>query len=351
MGERSDRGIGIVGSGFMGRTWAEVAAHHAAGTRPVAVTGGRRAPALAADLGLALEPDLDALIARSDIDIVILASPPAGHRDQALAAIAAGKHVLVEKPMAQSVEECRAMVDAARAAGVRLGVVSHHRFRTVPVATHAAIAQGEVGAVRMVGVIGAEVGWWDLEARGDTWKLDPAQQTAWASWAAHACDLIRWFTGSEAVRASAQITNFSGTPPRVGQSAMALFTMASGALVQVWMSYEFPAPGLAPGWPWTIMGSEGILELDPYHSMTLAKGTDRTELARQPAFDPLDAADPVRLRAYAGQLEDVVAAIAEGRDPLVSGNDGLHVVAMITAAERAAETQQMVEIAPDGTFR
>jgi predicted dehydrogenase len=343
-------GIGVVGSGFMGRTWAEVAAHHATGTHLVAVTGGRRAPALAADFGIPLEPSLEALLARSDVDAVVLATPPAGHREQTSLVAAAGKHVLVEKPMAQTVEECRAMVDACRAADVRLGVVSHHRFRTVPVATHEAIVRGDIGPVRMVGTTGAEIGWWDLKARGDEWKLDPAQQTAYASWAAHVCDLIRWFTGSEAIRASAQITNFSGTPPDVGQSAMALYTMASGALVQVWLSYEFPEPGLRTGWPWHIVGAKGILELDPYHEVTLAAGDGRTELARQPDFDPLDAADPLRLRAYAGQLEDLVAAIAERREPYSSGLDGTNVVAMIMAAELAAVENRTVEIGPDGSL-
>ena len=345
-----DARIGIVGSGFMGRTWAEVAANHANGTRVVAVTGGRRAPALAQDYGVPLEPSLASLLARDDVDIVILATPPAGHHDQALEVIASGRHLLVEKPMAQSVTECRAMTDAAAAGGVRLAVVSHHRFRTVPRATHDAIARGDIGEVRMVGTIGAEVGWWDLAARGDEWKLDPLQQTAYASWAAHACDLIRWFTGSEAVRASAQITNFSGTPPEVGQSAMALYTMASGALVQVWISYEFPAPGLEPAWPWHIVGSEGILEMDPYDAVSMARGETHSEVARQPAFDPLDAVDPVRLQAYAGQLDDLVTAIRDDRDPLVSGRDGLRVISMITAAERAAATNTTVEIRPDGTF-
>jgi predicted dehydrogenase len=131
---------------------------------------------------------------------------------------------------------------------------------------------------------------------------------------------------------------------------MVLYTMASGALVQVWMSYEFPEPGLEPGWPWTIVGAEGILELDPYQAVSLARAGGRTKIARQPAFDPLDAVDPVRLRAYAGQLEDLVAAIGEGRDPASSGRDGLHVIAMITAAERSAAAHRTVEIGPDGSL-
>ena len=61
--------------------------------------------------------------------------------------------------------------------------------------------------------------------------------------------------------------------------------------------------------------------------------------------------DPVRLRAYAGQLEDLVSAIRDGRAPASSGEDGLHVIAMITAAELAAAEHRTVEIGLDGTFR
>ncbi len=342
-------GVGIVGSGFMGRTWAEVASRHASGTRVVAVTGGTRAPGLAADLGVPCDPSLAALLARPEVGLVVLASPPEFHREQALAVAAAGRHLLIEKPMAQSVAECREIVAACERHDVRCAVVSHQRFRTVPSAVHAAVMAGAIGPVRMIGTIGAEVGWWDLAARGDTWKLDPRRQTAYASWAAHACDIVRWLTGSEAVRAAAEVTNFSGTPPEVGQSAMALYTMASGALVQVWMSYEFPDPGLETGWPWTIVGATGILRMDPYDAAFLDRGGERRRIAEQPAFDPLDASDPLRLRAYAAQLEDLLAAIAERRDPAVSMHDGLRTIAMIEAAELAAVTHRTIAIGPDGT--
>jgi predicted dehydrogenase len=287
-----------------------------------------------------LEPSSDVLLARADVDGVIIASPPAAHREQVVAAAAAGRHVLVEKPMAQDVDECRAMVDACRAADVRLSVVSQHRFRETPAAAHRIIAEGTIGDVRMIRLTGAEVGWWDLEARGDTWKLDPAQQTAWASWSAHGCDLVRWFTGSEGRTVFASITNFSGEPPRVGQSAMAQYTMTSGALVQVWMTYEMPPPGLASTWQFEIVGSAGILRLDPYGRLSVGRGDAFEVVAEQPTFDPLDANDPIRLGAYARQLADLLAAAGEGRDPLVSGEDGLATVAMIVAAERSARSGQ-----------
>ncbi|MBA3235068.1 MAG: Gfo/Idh/MocA family oxidoreductase [Chloroflexi bacterium] len=344
--------FGIVGSGFMGRTWAEVAANHASGTALVAVTGGRRAAALAADYDVALEPSLESLLARADVDAVVLASPPAGHREQTLLAAAAGKHLLVEKPMAQNAAECAAMVDACRSAGVRLSAVSQHRFRDVPVAARRLIDEGAIGDVRMVQVTGAEVGWWDMAARGDEWKLDPAQQTAYASWAAHACDLLRWFSGADGAMAFARITNFSGQPAGVGQSAAVLYEMTSGALAQVTLSYEFPRPGLRSAWPWLIMGSDGIIELDPYHEVRLGRGDEWTVVARQGPFDPLDAVDPIRLRAYARQMEDLVAAVVEGHDPLVSGDEGLRTVAMLEAAERSAVTGGAVLLADlDGAAR
>jgi len=337
--------FGIVGSGFMGRTWAEVAANHAAGTELVAVTGGRRAAALATDYGVDLEPSLESLLGRDDIDAVVLATPPATHRAQTLLAAQAGRHLLVEKPMAQSVDECAEMVAACRAAGVRLSVVSQHRFRDSPVAAKHLIDSGLIGQVRMIQVTGAEVGWWDLAARGDEWKLDPGQQTAYASWGAHACDLIRWFSGADGSLAFARIGNFSGRPPAVGQSAVVIYEMTSGVLVQVTMSYEFPEPGLSPAWPWLIVGSEGMIDLDPYGSVRLGRGETWETVGVQAPFDPLDAVDPVRLAAYRRQLEDLVEAIKDGHDPLVSGEEGRRTTAMLDAAERSAATGQAVKVA------
>ena len=336
--------FGIVGSGFMGRTWAEVAANHAAGAALVAVTGGRRAAALATDYGVPLEPSLEALLARDDVDAVLLASPPAAHRDQTLLAAAAGKHLLVEKPMAQSVAECTAMVEACRDAGVRLSVVAQHRFRDSPVAAKRLIDEGAIGDVRMIHLTGAEVGWWDLEARGDAWKLDPQQQTAYASWAAHGCDLIRWFSAADGALAFARITNFSGVPAGVGQSALVVYEMTSGVLAQVAMSYEIPKPGMPTSFSFLIVGSDGIIDLQPYGAVRLGRGDSWDTVTAQGPFDPLDAVDPVRLRAYARQLEDLIGAIEDGHDPLVSGDEGRNTTAMLEAAEQSAVTGQAVRV-------
>ena len=111
--------FGVIGTGFMGRTWAGVIARHVSPEDAVltAVGGGRGAPTLAADHGV---PSLDPgeLIARDDIDAVIVATPVPSHRPHVVAAAQAGKHALAEKPMTSSVADAEAMVAAADASDV-----------------------------------------------------------------------------------------------------------------------------------------------------------------------------------------------------------------------------------------
>jgi predicted dehydrogenase len=335
-------GIGVLGSGFMGHTWAEVAANHAQGTRLVASAGGRRAPGVAGEYGVPVDESFDALLARTDVDAVVLTTPPDGHCDQVLQAAAAGKHVLVEKPMSITAAEAQRMVDACDAANVRLAVVSQHRWRDAPVAAKQVIESGRLGAIRMARVESTAVGWWDLEARQDQWKKDPAKQTAFSSDAAHGNDILRWFLGSEATRAYSQWTSYSGFVP--GESNMTIYTWANGVLSDYWMTYELPEPGLG-SMNFLLTGSEAMLRLDVYGKVQVGRPDGSWELVfEQGAFDPLNAVDRRRLRAYAAQLEDLLDAIEGNHDPLVSGREGRHTMDMLEGADRSAKLNQAVEL-------
>jgi myo-inositol 2-dehydrogenase/D-chiro-inositol 1-dehydrogenase len=334
--------FGVIGSGFMGRTWAGVIARHVdeADARLVAVGGGRAAADLAAGYGVpALEPS--ALLARADVDAVVVATPVPSHRALAVAAANAGKHVLVEKPMTSSVADAEAMVAVADSARVRLGVVSQHRFRASPRAAKALIDDGRIGQVRMIRVTGPTTGW---DVPTDSWQADRSQVSPYADWGAHACDLVRWLSGSSAARGYAAFASFTDGPP-ADQSAMAQYELENGAIVQVWMTYELPPPGLGSAMQLLITGSDGIIELDSYGVVRLgtAEGGWQSVFEQSP-FDPLNPDDPVRLGAYADQLRDVVAAIREERDPLVSGREGVRTQQMLEAAERSAASGAAVEI-------
>ena len=98
-------GIAIVGAGLMARTYAETLAKYVHGCNFVAVAVGSRAPQLAADYGVACEPSLESLVARHDVDGLIITTPEMPRIEQVRLAAAAGKHLLLEKPMAANVAD------------------------------------------------------------------------------------------------------------------------------------------------------------------------------------------------------------------------------------------------------
>src|SRR5262245_25297552 len=142
--------IGLIGSGYMGRTYAECLKRYTTGGRLTAIWGGKRAEKLAADYGVACAADLPALLARPDVDAVLIASPHSVHLEQTRLAAAAGKHVLVEKPMALNGTECFAMIEACRKAGVVLSVIQTVRFRGSVARGKRLIDEGRIGKVRMI---------------------------------------------------------------------------------------------------------------------------------------------------------------------------------------------------------
>jgi predicted dehydrogenase len=333
--------FGVLGSGFMGQTWARVIARHVPEAALLGVAGGRGAASVAAEHGVeALEPE--DLLQRDDIDAVVVATPVPSHRPLAEAAARAGKHVIVEKPTTRTRADADAMVATADAAGVRLAVVSQHRFRGAPMAARALIDAGRIGSVRMIRVFGPNAGW-DIPA--DSWNSDRSQVSPYMDWGAHACDIIRWLTRAEATLAFAQFASYTDIPP-ADQSSMAIYTLDNGVLVEIWLSYELPPPTLGSAMQMLITGSDGIIELDSYGSVRLGTPAGGWETAfQQPPFDPLDPEDAVRLQAYASQLRDLIEAIGEGRDPQVSGREGAATTSWLEAAEQSAATGESVRLA------
>lgn len=345
-------GVGLIGSGYMGRTYAACLTRHVPNAHLVSVWGGRRAAAAAQEFGVTADASLDEMLVRDDIDAVVITSPHTAHRAQAVAAAAAGKHVYIEKPMAISVAECDAIIEACDAAGVRLTVNFVTRFRDAPLAMKRLIDDGAIGQIRMIEMRGTWTSFLleDIvdEATGRViiprkdWAFDPAEGSQFLDWGVHETDALRWLTGSEVARVYADYRTY-GTPPPIDLSAMVQITMSNGVMAHLLMTYETPEPGLVPN-DWTrIIGSEGIIEADHYGAVRIGDADGWRVAATQVAFDFLgDYLDPNRLKGFAAQVEDFAGAITEGREPVVTGRDGRAAVSIVEAADRSAATAQAV---------
>jgi predicted dehydrogenase len=332
--------IGIVGSGFMGRTNAETVTQYLRDAELRAVAGGTRATALAAEYGVDSVPTVEALVERTDIDAVLISTPHCAHCEQAVLAARHGKHILLDKPMATSVEECDRILEAVEAAGVNLMIMYGQRFRVCNREAHRLIRQGAIGRVRMIEeTILASGGLASLPP----WQSAPANVGAFIGHAVHNIDRIRWLTGQEISSVSALVARDAASGNDV--STMALLSLADGAMASLWASWEVPAPGF----PHTasgarIVGERGILELDAYGELRLATGGEWRIVATQQPIDwqGQGALSPVRMQAYRDQHQEFIDSILQQRPPSVTGRDGRAAVAVAMAAYQSAREGRIV---------
>ena len=322
--------IAILGSGYMGRTHAECITRHMSRVRLVAISGGKRAPGLAADYGVRFEADYGALLARSDIDAVLIATPHADHCGQVIAAAAAGKHVLVEKPMATSVADCTAMIEACARSAVHLEVIQTQRFRGALSRTRQLIAEGAIGQLRMLQ--GRSL-FTDYVVGTSPWAGDELHGGAFLDTGVHFFDLMRFLTGKEPDSIFSTLKTF-GTVPHRGLNAMSQLTFADGTMAQHWMSYQIPKPSLPNSeHRYILVGDGGMIDVDAYGKVQLAKNDVWTTVWEQPAIDYINRPlDPVRLEAFFTQTQAFVDNVLDRRPPTVSGADGRAAVALVEAA-------------------
>ena len=221
MSQRTDIGVGMVGYAFMGRAhslaWNAVGRVFDLPLRPrlAAICGRDRAAAEAAAARLgwaAAETDWRALIARDDVDLVDIAAPGDLHAPIAIAALEAGKHVLCEKPLANTLAEAEAMKAAADAAyprGARAMVGFNYRRVPALALARRLVEQGRIGPLRHVRAVYLQDWLADPEAPM-TWRMraERAGSGALGDLGAHVVDLARYLTGDEITGVSAVSATF-----------------------------------------------------------------------------------------------------------------------------------------------
>ncbi|MCI3238694.1 Gfo/Idh/MocA family protein [Streptomyces spinosisporus] len=374
--------VGMVGYAFMGAAhsqgWRTAGHAFDLPLRPVlSVICGRDAQAVrrAADRHgwAATETDWRALVARDDVDLVDICTPGDSHAEIALAALAAGKHVLCEKPLANTVEEARAMADAAEAAYGRgqLAMVGFN-YRRVPATALARnmIAEGRLGTLRHLRVTYLQD--WLVDPQFPlTWRLrkELAGSGALGDLGAHVVDLAQYLAGEQLAGVSAMTETFVRERPlpvgaTSGLSAVqsagtgqvtvddaALFTgrFTSGALA----SFEATryATGRKNALRIELNGTHGSLafDLERLNELSYHDGTEaathagfRRILVTEPDHPYLDAWWPPGHglgyeHTFVHQARDLVHAVAAGRRPEPSFADGLQVQRVLAAVEESAE--------------
>ncbi|NEC15918.1 Gfo/Idh/MocA family oxidoreductase [Streptomyces sp. SID8014] len=374
-------GVGMVGYAFMGAAhsqgWRTAGRVFDLPLQPqLAAVCGRDPEAVrtaAAKLGWdAAETDWRALIARDDVQLVDICTPGDSHAEIAVAALEAGKHVLCEKPLANTVEEAEAMVAAAERAAARGQVAMvGFNYRRVPAAAYARslVAEGRLGRLRHVRVRYLQ-DWLVDPAFPLTWRLrkESAGSGALGDLGAHAVDLAQYLTGEAVAGVSALTETFVKERPLLAGSSAglrgadatktgpvtvddaAVFTarFASGALG------TFEATRFATGRKNSLQvelnGELGSLAFDlerlnelSFHDQTEPAATSgfRRILVTEPDHPYLEGWWPPGHglgydHTFVHQARDLVHAVAAGTSPAPSFADGLRVQRVLAAVEESA---------------
>ncbi|MPZ59849.1 MAG: hypothetical protein GEU93_00860 [Propionibacteriales bacterium] len=273
--------------------------------------------------------DYPAMLADGDVDAVYIATPNALHAEHAVAAIRAGKHVLVEKPMTLSVEDARELVAAAAEAGVRLGVGFHLRHKATNRAGRDAIRAGRIGGrLEFIDIpFGAGQGVFPY----GTWRSDPelAGGGTLLNQGAHAIDMAEFLSGQRIAEVTAEADRLP-----LDDVFVATCRLEDGALVTI-SSHQ--VQGGVPR-TWVAVGRDGWLE---GRSALASAAGDEVVLHAGDRTEVLVVGDR---SAYDAEVDAFARAVL-GTAPLIGdGEDGLRNVAVVDALYRAAREKRSIAV-------
>jgi UDP-N-acetyl-2-amino-2-deoxyglucuronate dehydrogenase len=347
----SRHGFGIVGCGVIAPFHAKAIAD-LPNARLVAFadTAAERARDMASDFGVeALE--VDALLARSDIDVVCICVPSGMHADVGARAAAAGKHVVAEKPIEVTLEAADRLINACQENGVKLSVISQHRWDAGVQSLKQLADSGRLGRL----VLGdAIVKWYRTQQyyeSGDwrgTLKLDGGG--ALMNQGVHYVDLLQWVMGP-VEHVFARTRTSAHEHIEVEDIAVAVLSFAGGA-VGVLECSTAVYPGLSERLEVTGTGGTAIVEAGELKLRELKEEKGETSpyggKATASSQDPARAAssNPADI-SYAGhreQLRDMLDAIDTGREPAIDGAEARKPLEIILAAYESARVGRDVKL-------
>ncbi|MGX9346990.1 Gfo/Idh/MocA family protein [Microbacterium sp. KNMS] len=283
------------------------------------------------------------MIAEAGLDLVSIATPPSTHAALSIAALDGGVNVLVEKPMAPSLEECDAMLAAQERSGKLLSVVAQNRFRDDLATLKEVVESGLLGTISHVRVDSA---WWrglpyyDLWWRG-TWEKEGGGCTL--NHAIHHIDLLLWLLGRP-TEITAMLANAQHDNSEVEDLSVAVFRYERGlaqltsSVVHHGEEQEIVIQGekARVSQPWKVIAERADGGGFP------AKGGDADLVAEIEAVAA--AKEPLGHYGHEGQIGDLLGAIRDGRAPIADGRDGRNAIEVVTAIYKAGIERAFVEL-------
>ncbi|WGW12825.1 Gfo/Idh/MocA family oxidoreductase [Saxibacter everestensis] len=367
-------GVAMIGYSFMGKAhsnaWRNVAAYFEVPAFERRVLVGRDADGVAAAAAKYGWPesatDWRSVLDRDDVDIVDICAPGFMHAEIAIAALEAGKHVLVEKPLANTVAEAEAMARAATAARER-GIQSMvgFNYRRVPALMLARelISEGRVGTVRHVRAAYLQ-DWLADETASMSWRLDKATAGSGAlgDIASHAIDQVLFLLGDRVTEVSGRTHTFTTRRPgadgleevTVDDAAWATLSLGSGAIASVEVSRV--ATGQKNSLKLEVYGDKGsiLFDLEDLNELGFLDATlpvreqgFRRILVNEPMHPFLEAWWPQGHilgweHTFTHQIRDFLQAIAAGGHPSPSFEEGLTVQRVLAAVEESSAAKSAI---------
>lgn len=275
--------------------------------------------------------DVVAMLADVRPDVVFNCTIPEAHREVTLASLAAGVHVLSEKPLADSLAAAKELVDVAQRAGRILSVVQNYRYGPDPRAVETALRSGVIGEITEVHcdfAVGAHFGGFRTEI----------QHVLLLDMAIHHFDLARLFSARNARRVYCHEWNPDGSWYRHGAATHALFELEGGVVFNYRGSWC--AEGMNTSWPgrWRITGTHGSLTWDGDGHIAFERVTATTGFISEVAATRVEPQAPAgKDGGHGGIIAEFLACVREGRVPETAATDNYHTLAMIFSAIASAE--------------
>jgi len=274
--------------------------------------------------------DYKGLLEHSDVDAVIIATANSEHKDVAILCAEHSKHIMCEKPLALNVADCRAIIDAARTAGVKLMTAFPVRFSPAAVQAREMVQNGDLG--RLLGICTSNHG-----SMPGSWFVEKEKSGGGAviDHTVHVVDVLRWILDDEVSSVYAEYDTRLHNDLKVEDVGQLLLTFGKGTAVSLDTSWSRPKSFSIWGdVKMDFKGTKQNLSVNCFPQQI--HHYDDTTM-RHSGFDVGENLDLL-------MIEEFIAAIRENRQPLVTGEDGLRALEVALAAYESGERKAPVAV-------